>query len=139
MGHLKAVVCCSRCLGARYLIVLDGVTTDGISDVRRRLLVNLLVSWRVSLLLCEDAEPLSRLRSRWDGINDVNEAVEVVNPIFKVFGVIFFLNIAWLWWTAGQSIWTVLFAWYVSELEVEGEDRDDPAVETGGGSYVGIV
>ena len=69
----------------------------------------------------------------------MDEAVKVVDPIFKVFGVVFFLNIAWLWWTAGQSIRTVLFAWDVSELEVEGEDRDNPMVETGGGSYVGIV
>ena len=52
-------------------------------------------------------------------VDEVEEAIEIVNPIVKVFQVFFLANVVGLGRSVGQSIWTVYFSRNVLQLEME--------------------
>jgi len=70
----------------------------------------------------------------------VEETIEIVDPVVEVILLVFLVaEVAWLQRPSGQSIRSMDLTGDVAELEMEGENGDDPAVNTGGGRDVGVV
>jgi len=70
----------------------------------------------------------------------VEETVEIVNPVVKVILVVFLVaEVARLWWLSGQSVGFMDLTEDMAKLEMEGENGDDPVVNTGRGCDIGVV
>ena len=66
-----------------------------------------------------------------DGVNELDEAVKSVNPVFEL---VFFVFIDWqvveLSGSPRKSIGTMARTWDMNEGEVEGENRENPVINT---------
>ena len=70
----------------------------------------------------------------------MKKTVEIVDPVIEVVFVIFLIaEVTRLRQPSRQSIGSVDLTGDMAELEMEGENGDDPAVNTGGGHDVGVV
>ena len=76
----------------------------------------------------------------WSGrVEKVQKAVEIINPVIKVIWVVLIAEVSRLRRLTGQSIGTMDLIGNMAELKMESKNRDDPAVNTGGQSCIGVI
>jgi len=70
----------------------------------------------------------------------MEETVEIVDPVVEVVFLIFLIaEVTWLQQPSRQSVGSMDLTRDVAELEMEGENGDYPAVNTGRGRNVRVV
>ena len=70
----------------------------------------------------------------------MEETVEIVDPVVKVILIVFLVTeVAQLQQLSGQSVGSVDLTGDMVEREMEGENGDNPAVNTGRGCDVRVV
>ncbi|ETW84643.1 hypothetical protein HETIRDRAFT_116835 [Heterobasidion irregulare TC 32-1] len=71
------------------------------------------------------------------GLEMGNKAIEIIDPVVKVvFG---FRLIGGLWWSLGETIRAMRDARDMYKCKIEGEDRDNPPIDTGTGFEIWVM